>query len=68
MRAKRNQDYKVISKFQRLQEEKANSTAQSQARVKPDLLASQDYAEENLEVTSVVAESCMDPLPFKYLL
>ncbi|XP_040207856.1 ATP-dependent RNA helicase DDX54 [Rana temporaria] len=49
MRAKRNQDYKVISKFQRLQEEKANSTAQSQARVKPDLLASQDYTEENLE-------------------
>lgn len=49
MRAKRNQDYKVISKFQRLQEEKASSTAQSQASVKPDLPASQDSAEENME-------------------
>ncbi|PIO36285.1 hypothetical protein AB205_0152430 [Aquarana catesbeiana] len=33
----------------RLQEEKASSTAQSQASVKPDLPASQDSAEENME-------------------
>ncbi|KAM5192724.1 ATP-dependent RNA helicase DDX54 [Mantella aurantiaca] len=49
MRAKRNRDCRVISKFQRLQEEKANSTAQSSATVKPDLPASQDSAEENME-------------------
>ncbi|CAI9598574.1 unnamed protein product, partial [Staurois parvus] len=56
MRAKRNQDCKVISKFQRLQEEKANSTTQSPASVKPDQPASQDISEENMEVT-VATES-----------
>lgn len=49
MRAKRSRDREVISKFQRLQEEKATSTAQSLSTAKTDLPASQDSAEESME-------------------
>ncbi|XP_072271416.1 ATP-dependent RNA helicase DDX54 [Pyxicephalus adspersus] len=49
MRAKRNRDCGVISKFQRLQQEKANSAAQCTANVTPDLPTSQDSVEENVE-------------------
>ncbi|XP_068095990.1 ATP-dependent RNA helicase DDX54 [Hyperolius riggenbachi] len=46
MRAKRNRDCHVIGRFQRLQEDKANSVAQSSASVKSDL---QDSSEETME-------------------
>ncbi|KAM9329373.1 ATP-dependent RNA helicase DDX54 [Gastrophryne carolinensis] len=49
MRAKRNRDFNVISKFQRLQEERANSTSQSLDSINSNPPASQESSEENIE-------------------
>ncbi|CAJ0927833.1 unnamed protein product [Ranitomeya imitator] len=51
MRAKRNRDLGVITKFQRLQDEKVKATVQSVPSVKTSIPSSQDSAEEVFEVT-----------------
>ncbi|KAM4809827.1 ATP-dependent RNA helicase DDX54 [Rhinophrynus dorsalis] len=49
MRAKRSRDRDVISKFQRLQDEKASGLAQASASGSSSLLSRQDSDEENME-------------------
>ncbi|XP_075069848.1 ATP-dependent RNA helicase DDX54 [Mixophyes fleayi] len=49
MRAKRSRDCKVITKFQRLQDDKASITVQSQSSARSSLPSSQDEVEENME-------------------
>ncbi|XP_069615971.1 ATP-dependent RNA helicase DDX54 [Ranitomeya imitator] len=49
MRAKRNRDLGVITKFQRLQDEKVKATVQSVPSVKTSIPSSQDSAEEVFE-------------------
>ncbi|XP_073528062.1 ATP-dependent RNA helicase DDX54 [Phyllobates terribilis] len=49
MRAKRNRDLGVISKFQRLQDEKVKATVQSVPSAKTSVAASQDSVEEGFE-------------------
>ncbi|XP_056384726.1 ATP-dependent RNA helicase DDX54 [Hyla sarda] len=49
MRAKRNRDFEVITKFQRVQDEKVKTTMQCAPSVKTNVAPSQDGAEENIE-------------------